>query len=236
MRQFFLPVAAAFAASCSAPAVSAAGEEAPRTMTIVGAGEVSAAPDMALITIGVQTDGATAAEALRANSAAMTATIDKLKAANIPAKDIQTTGLSVNPQYNYERNRRQPELIGFRAANTVRVKMRDLDEAGAVIDDAISSGANTLSGISFTFAEPKPLYEAARRDAVSDAMARAQLLADAADVNLGAILNITDSQISTPRPDAIGVYAARMEADAAVPLEAGESLITARVTIVFEIE
>ena len=192
---------------------------------------------MAVVTIGVQTDGETAAAALRANSAAMGKTIDKLKAMDIAARDIQTSGLNVNPRYNYEKNRSEPEVIGFRANNSVRVRLRDLDKAGAVIDEAVSSGANSLGGISFTFADPQPLYDDARRDAVADARARATLLADASGVKLGPILTIQDGYVAAPRPQIAVTAAYRSEAaDFAAPIEAGESAIRANVTLVYEIE
>ncbi len=236
MRKFFYPAIAAFAASCAAPQAIAEPTPTPRTLSVTGQGEALAAPDMAIVTIGVQTDGDTAAAALRANSAAMSTTIDKLKSMDIEARDIQTSGLNVNPRYNYERNRSEPEVIGFRASNSVRVRLRDLDKAGAVIDEAVSSGANSLGGVSFTFAEPKPLYDEARRDAVADARSRAALLADAAGVRLGPILTIQDGHVAAPRYDRVFATAARMEADAAVPIEVGESSINAQVTLVYQID
>ncbi len=237
MRALILATTGMLAAACSAPNAVAESGAVPRTMTVTGQGEALAAPDMAVVTIGVQTDGETAAAALRANSAAMAATIDKLKAMEIEARDIQTSGLYVNPRYNYEKNRSEPEVIGFRANNSVRVRLRDLDKAGAVIDEAVSSGANSLGGISFTFADPQPLYDDARRDAVADARSRAALLADAAGVKLGPILTIQDGHAAAPRNDTIVVTAMRSEAaDFAAPIEAGESAIQANVTLVYEIE
>ncbi len=236
MRALIFASAAVLAAACSAPQAVAESAKTPRTISVTGEGEALATPDMAVVTIGVQTDGTTAADALRANSAAMNATIDKLKSMDIEDRDIQTSNLSVNPRYDYERNRSQPDLIGFRASNTVRVRLRDLENAGAVIDEAVSSGANSLGGISFTFAEPKPLYDAARRDAVADAMARAALIADAAGVSLGPILKIQDGYVSAPRGDTIMVTAQRSEASFAAPIETGESSIRANVTMVYEID
>lgn len=237
MRSFLIPAVAVLAASCAAaPTAMAEPSQTPRTLSVTGQGEAKAAPDMAIVTIGVQSDGNTAADALRANSAAMKATIDKLKSMDIEARDIQTSGLNVNPRYNYENNRREPEVIGFRASNSVRVRLRDLDKAGEVVDEAVSSGANSLGGISFSFAEPKPLYDAARRDAVADARSRAELLADAAGVDLGPILTIQDGYVASPRyQDTIMVTASRAEADFSAPIEAGESSIRANVTLIYEI-
>ncbi len=237
MRRLLLPFTFLLAASCAAPEAAADSAEAQKTLTVTGRGEAVAAPDLAVVTIGVQTDGATAAEALRANAAAMSATIASLKSMDIADRDIQTSGLSVNPRYDYERNRSAPEVIGFRASNSVRVRLRDLDQAGAVIDEAVSTGANSLGGVSFTFADPKPLYEEARRDAVADAKARAEQLADAAGVRLGPILRIDEGAAPGLRPERMVVSAARMEADfAAPPIEAGESSLTAHVTLIYAID
>lgn len=237
MRQLLIPVAAAFLIiGCSAPDAIAADTDAPaRTITVNGEGRATAAPDMAIITIGVQSEALNAADALRQNSANMSATIKKLKDLGVKDRDIQTSGLSVNPRYNYERDRSQPELIGFVASNNVTVRLRDLKNAGEVIDQAVQSGANSLSGVSFSFSDPEPLYEEARKDAVDDAKAKAELLTDAAGVRLGRLVTIQDGYVSTPQPK---MYGARMEmaADSAVPMEAGESEITASVTLIYEIE
>ena len=236
MRALILATTGVLAAACSAPNAVAESAKPMRTITVSGQGEALAAPDMAIVTIGVQSDGETAAAALRANSAAMAATIDKLKSMDIEARDIQTSGLNVNPRYDYKKDRSDPEVIGFRAHNSVRVRLRDLDKAGAVIDEAVSSGASSLGGISFSFADPQPLYDEARRDAVADAMARAALLADAAGVELGPIVTIQDGVVASPRP-LLGAMNIRMEAaDSAVPMEAGESSIRANVTLIYEIE
>ena len=220
--------------ACTLPQASAENEAARRTITVTGQGEAAAAPDMAVLSIGVRTDGATAAAALRENSAAMNETIAKLKDLGVADRDIQTSGLSINPRYDYERNRSNPTLIGYTASNSLTVKLRDLNSAGEVIDQAVSSGANSLGGISFTFADPKPLQDDARKDAVARARAKAELLTDAAGVRLGPVLTIHDGHAAAPSPRPV---MARMEAmsDTSVPLQAGESVITANVTIIYEI-
>ncbi len=235
MRHFLLPIAASalLAAGCTAQEASAADATA-RTITVNGQGSATAAPDMAVITIGVESEAKNAAEALRLNSARMTATLDKLKELGVEARDLQTSGLSVNPRYDYERNRSKPEIIGFVASNSVTARLRDLEKAGEVIDEAVQSGANSLGGISFGFADPKPLMDDARRDAVTDAMAKAELLTEAAGVKLGKLMTIQDGYISAPQPKRM---MARLEFAAdAVPLEAGESEVAATVTLVYEIE
>ncbi|MHA7872445.1 MAG: SIMPL domain-containing protein [Hyphococcus sp.] len=225
-------------AACVAPPQAAIAQEAeaPRTITVSGRGEAAAAPDMAVLSIGVRTDAQTAAAALRQNSADMAATIAKLKDLDVADRDIQTSGLSINPRYDYGERRSDPRVIGFTATNTLTVKLRDLDRAGAVIDQAVQSGANSLGGVQLTFADPKPLSDAARKDAVADARGKAALYAEAAGVRLGRVLSIQDGYVATPAPQPYATAALRMESDAAVPMQAGESTITASVTIVYAIE
>ena len=223
-------------AACSAaPDTAVAAEKAPlRTITVQGEGKTTSAPDMAVLNLGVQTDANTAAEALSQNSAAMSSTIKQLKDLGVDSKDIQTSGLSINPRYDYETSRRKPRLVGYTASNQVSVKLRDLDKAGGIIDAAVKSGANSLSGISFAFSDPAPLKDIARKNAVANARAKATLLTDAAGVALGPVLTISEGYAVAPQP----MMVARMESLAvdAVPLEAGESTISATVTIVFAIE
>ena len=231
-----LAVFAALAlAACAVPEASAdTAAETPRTITVNGQGEASAAPDMAILSIGVQSEGATAAEALRQNSADMSSAIATLKDLGVEDRDLQTSGLSINPRYDYQSNRNVRRLIGYTASNTLTVKLRDLDNAGGVIDAAVQSGANSIGGISFTFSNPKPLMDTARRNAVADARAKAELLTEAAGVNLGQVITIQGGHTSSPSPRPMMM---RMEAaaDSSVPIEAGESSISANVTIVYEI-
>ncbi len=232
-----LPALAAIITACAASPNAIAQSETPaRTITVNGEGIASAVPDMAVVSIGVRTDAPTAADALRQNSSEMAATIAKLKELDIADRDLQTSGLSVNPRYQYDNNNRSdPRIIGFTASNTLTVKLRDLDRAGSVIDQAVQSGANSLGGIQFTFADADPMKEDARKDAVADAREKAELYAEAAGVRLGQVMTIQDGYASTPSPRPM---MARMEADqgSSVPLQAGESSITATITIVYEIE
>lgn len=235
-KSFFPAAAAVILSACANPPAAIAQSEAPfRSITVNGEGEASGAPDMAILSIGVRTDASNAAAALRQNSSQMAATIKKLRDLNVAERDIQTSGLSINPRYNYENNRSNPEVIGFTASNTLTVKLRDLDRAGAVIDQAVQSGANSLGGIQFTFADPKPLMETARKDAVTQARAKAELYAQSAGVRLGEVMTIQDGYVSTPSPQPM---MARMSADmeSSVPLQAGESAINATVTMVFAID
>ena len=207
-----------------------------RTLAVSGVGEAAAAPDQAILQIGVQADGKTAAEALRAMSTRMSATIARLKSSGVADKDIQTSGLSLNPRYNYETRPQNPQIIGYTASNMLTVKLRELSKAGALIDAAVSDGANTLGGLSFGFADTSPLEKAARADAVADAREKAETLAKAAGVTLGPILQIQDGYASpAPQPMYEGrAMAAQSAKD--VPIAPGESTLSASVTLIYEIK
>jgi hypothetical protein len=227
--------AAILAAGLAGSPAAAEGWENTRTIVVTGAGEASKAPDMAYLTLGVEADGATASEALRKNSAQMEATIKTLRDAGVDKKDIQTSNLSVGARYDYSREGQAPRLIGYQATNTVSVKLRNLEKAGGVIDKAVASGSNRLDSISFGFADPKPLLNEARKAAVTDARERASLYAEAAGVNLGDVLQISDSFTHAPGPIPIATRADFAKAEA-VPIAAGEQAISASVTIIYAIK
>lgn len=233
---YFFPALALAAAACDVPTNAIAQPASPstRTLTVTGTGEASAAPDMAVFSIGVETEGPSAAVALRNNSAKMRAAIEKLKELGIEERDIQTSGLRVNPRYDYNSGTERPRLIGFVAANTVTAKLRDLDNAGAVLDEAVQVGANTINNLSFAFSDPQPLHDEARNAAVAKARAQAELLSSAAGVRLGPVLTIQEGFFSMPAPRAME----RMEAafDQSVPIASGESVVAASVTMIYEIQ
>jgi hypothetical protein len=160
--------------------------------------------------------------------------LERLASAGIEARDVQTTGLSVNPNWQHYSSGDAPRISGFVANNGVTVRVRALDGLGAVLDAAVQDGANQLNGVEFGLQEPRPTQDEARRRAVADARARAELLAEAAGVKLGAIRSINET-MAAPMP----MPAFRMAADAApaapVPVAAGEVATTANVTIVWEI-
>ena len=138
------------------PALAA--ETPPATISVTGEGQVEAAPDMATVAVGVQTDADTAAAAMAENSAKLAAVIERLKAAGIEPRDIQTSGLSLAPRYDYgQQDGTPPRLVGYSASNMVTVRVRALDTVGGVLDGVVADGANTLNGLSFGLADDRPL-------------------------------------------------------------------------------
>lgn len=223
-----LALASALALPLAGPALSQ--DAPPPLLNVTGIGTVEAAPDMASLSIGVTTQGETAVAALAANSAAMEAVMARLAAAGVEARDMQTSNLSVNPNWTgYDSG--SPTISGYIAANMLTVTIRDLAGLGTVLDAAVQDGANTLNGLSFGFVDAGPLLDEARKEAVADARARAELLAAAAGVKLGRIVSISEGM---PSEGPIPLYKAELSA-APVPLAGGEMNVEAAVTIFYEI-
>ena len=210
----------------------AAFADASGTLTVTGTATVNAAPDQATLSLGVTTTGATAAVAMGANNDAASAVIARLIAAKVAERDMQTTGLSLNPNWVMNAAGTAQEIQGYTASSTLTVRIAALDAAGAILDAAIADGANTLNGLTFGLADPRPAEDDARKAAVADALARAQVLAQAAGETLGPIVSITEGG-GGQQPMPMLFKAA---ADSAVPLAAGEVGVSAEVTIVWQLK
>lgn len=212
--------------------MAALAEDDPALITVTGEGVVQVVPDLATIPIGVTTEGASAADAMAANSAALQAVLDRLAAAGIAAKDVQTSNLSLNPNWVQNADGSAPRISGYVANNTLTVQVRDLAALGTVLDAVITDGANTLNGISFGLQDPRPALDDARRKAVADARAKAEVLAGAAGVTLGRLVSIQEGGGAMPPQP---MY--RMEAAMAspVPVAAGEVGMTSSVALVYEL-
>jgi len=210
----------------------------PRLITVSGQGEASAVPDQAMLTAGVVTQGRTAADALAANSRAMTGVFDALKKAGIPEKSIQTSNFSVSPQYTpYKPDSTEPpKIVGYQVSNSVTVKVSDLKKLGPDLDALVSSGANQVNGISFSVADTKALMEDARAKAVKDAMAHAETYAKAAGVDLGRVMSISEAGGEAPQPVFLAMRAAAPMAAPPPPMAEGEQTIEVDVTMMFEIK
>lgn len=213
----------------------------PPAISVTGRGKVSAAPDVADIQVGVVTQAKTAREALSANNAAMTALMDVLKERGVAAKDVQTSGLNVSPQYSTPAQPVPadyvPKIVSYSVTNTVRITARDLPKLGQVLDAVVGAGANQMNGISFRFDDPEALLDQARKKAMADARRKAQLLADEGGVVLGAPISIREEGSGPPRPPVPMMgRMAMMAADAAVPVAAGEQDLNVSIDVVYRIK
>ena len=228
------------AAAILLPTIATAQEVRPNPprIHVVGEGEVAVAPDMAIVTLAVMREAETARQALDEGNAAMADVIEAMKQAGVEPRDLQTAGLQISPRYVYPQGgdgEQQPRIVAYQVSNTLTVRVRDIASVGAVIDRSVTLGVNQGGSISFTNDDPAEATAEARKRAVRDAVARATTLAEAAGVELGPIVEISErSQIQPPMPMAARAY--RMEADsAAVPVEAGENSYRVEVNVTFEL-
>jgi uncharacterized protein YggE len=199
-----------------------------RLVTVTGEATVAVAPDTAVIRVGVTSAAKTAREASDANGKQMTAVLAAIKDAGIAARDIQTSRLSLQPQYDPNRSG-TARLLGFQATNQITVNIRDIDKLAGIIDQAIAAGANEMSGLEFVVSEQSKLLDQARDDAIADARRKAERYAKAAGVKLGAVTSISEEG-SSPPPRLMQAMRA-----GAAPVAPGEQTLRAVVTVSYEI-
>lgn len=223
------------AAALAAPAL--ADEPVPRvpTLTVTAEGHADRTPDVADIWSGVVTAAPTAAAALAANATRITAVIAAVRRAGIAERDIQTSGLSLQPQYRYGENQ-PPVLTGYQATNTVALRVRDLANTGKLVDALVAVGASQINGPNFRVDAADAALDGARTKAVAAARARADLYARASGLHVKRILSISESGGERPEPRPMMMTAARSKAADSTPVAAGEVSLVVNVTMVFELE
>ncbi len=219
---FFLPTLIALPATAQSE----------RYVLVEGMGSVQAAPDRATVSAGVQSRGATAAEAMRANAEAMRAALSALAEAGLPQSAIQTSQLTVYPVFDRpdpEGGRRAP--VAYEATNLVEATVSHIETVGSVIDALVSAGVNRIQGVRFSIANAVALEDEARRLAVADAQRKATVLAQAAGVALGDALQLEERGGGGPVP----AMRMTMEASLDTPVAPGEQTVSAGVSIRFAI-
>ncbi|SFQ97528.1 SIMPL domain-containing protein [Poseidonocella sedimentorum] len=227
-------MSAGLGALMAVSALSPALAEAAGRIAVAGQGEVFAEPDMATVRLGVTQRAESAAGAMGDVSTAVDALLSRLEARGVAARDIQTSDLSLHPIYERRDGPAQqsPAIIGYQAANRLTVRVRDLPQLGALLGEMLDDGANEFQGVTFGIAEPGGLIDEARRAAVADARARAELYAEAAGVSLGALLELAEGGVAAPQP--VMREMAAMRADS-MPIAEGELSLSAEVSMVFAI-
>jgi uncharacterized protein YggE len=215
-----------------------AAQDNPPTLSANGEGAENAAPDIAIVSLGVLSRADTARAALDANNAEMQEVIQTIRGEAIADKDIATSGFSISPVF--DQNQRPlpdgsmtpPKIVGYQVSNEVRVVVRDLDKTGSVLDKAVTAGANQAASISFDIEDRRALVDKAIEAAIADAKRKADLMAEAAGVRLVRVLNVNANEGG-------GFVRREMMAmapkDAAVPVMGGELAISANASITWEI-
>ena len=202
-------------------------QAAEKAVTVTGEATVSVPPDTAVIRIGVSSLEKTAREAGEANAKQMTAVLAAIKTSGIAERDIQTSRLSLQPQY--DPNKGGTRLTGFQTNNQVTIRIRDIDSLPTVLDRAIAAGANEMSGIEFVVSEQSKLLDQARDEAIADARRKAELYAKAAGAKLGQVISISEEG-TAPQPRAMQAVRA-----GAVPIAPGEQTLRAIVSVSYEL-
>lgn len=224
------------AAAASPPAVSPADSLfRATTLNLDAHGSVRIAPDMATVSLGVQVQAATAAQAMAADARRMTAVLAALKAAGIAEKDIQTSGLSLSAQYAYDQGQ-TPRLTGYQAANQVTVLVRDLARLGPAVDAVVGAGANQVNGISFGLADPTAAENAAREAAVKALADKAALYARATGYRVARLVSLSEGGgYAPPAPVPMLRMVKAMAPAAPTPVESGELEVRIDVSGVYEL-
>lgn len=203
----------------------------PAMISVTGEASISVPPDLAQIDGGISSDAKTAREASDANNAAMGKVLLALKAAGIEEKDVQTSRLSLQPQFAPNRPGPSP-VVGYRASNHVTVRVRDVTKIAGMIDTLVGAGANEIGGINFMVSQSSKLLDEAREKAVADARRKAEIFARAAGVTLGAPLSISEE--GSPGPTPFRKMAGGMAASA--PVAQGEETLSVTVSVSWAIK
>ena len=183
---------------------------------------VEVEPDMATIGAGVSTEAPTAVAALRQNSVEMQRVIERIKSLGVKERDIQTTGINLNPRYDYDRTSQRQIFRGYQASNRVSVKLRKIEETGAVLDALVAAGATDLSGPSFSVEDDTAAKDAARDRAMERARERAMAYARLAGYPDIKLLSVSETiQARTPSPMVMRTAAVEDVQVAAAPVQPG---------------
>ena len=212
------------------------GTSADTGLTVTGIGIVGADPDVVEINLGVEVIAKTVESANKKASLSMSHLQKVIGQYNIEDNDLKTSHFNVSPQYNY-RNESGPEIIGFRVTNTITVKFRDMEEIGSFIDDAVSIGGNNIriNNIHFKVENSDNYLDLARKLAIENARNKAELFADAAKVELGSVIRISESSNFVSPMPRMSLEMASPSSSSVTPISPGQQDISIQVSVTFEI-
>ena len=197
--------------------------------------EARRTPDIANVSTGVVTRAPDANGAMRANAEQMAKVVAAIKAAGVAERDIQTSGVNLNPDYRYAENQ-PPVITGYQASNTVNITVRDISRLGKLLDALVATGANQINGPTFDVDDKDGAYDEARRSAIAKAQARAEMYAKALGQRVRRIVSISEGGgfgMPQPMPMMAMAKAERMQAD--TPIAPGENVLGVNLDVVFEL-
>jgi uncharacterized protein len=223
----------------TAPAVA---QQASITQTIAGTrldisatGEVMRVPDIAIISAGVVSRAPTATAAMQDAADRMQRVIAALKRAGIEDRDIQTSNVSLNPEYRYPENQ-SPQLTGYTASNQLTITFRDIRTSGKILDVLVAQGANQINGPNLTLEHPEAALDEARSSAIAAGRARAELYARALGLHVVRVVSVSESGgYAMPPPPAPPMMMARGERDS-TSIQPGQQKLQVNVAMTFELQ
>ena len=196
--------------------------------------EARRVPDIATVSAGVVTQAADANSAMRANAEQMAKVVAAIKAAGIAERDVQTSGVNLNPQYRYAENQ-PPAITGYQASNNVNVVVRDIAKLGRILDALVATGANQVNGPSFDVEDKESAYDEARKRALDKAQQRAAMYAKSLGMQVRRIVSISEGGgFAPPQPMAV-MSMARAEKMADTSISPGENTLSVNLDVVFEL-
>lgn len=227
-------LAAAFPAAAQAQPTEAALSG--TRLDVVATGEVTRVPDIARISAGVVTQAPSATAAIQQNAQRMQRVRAALRRAGIEDRDIQTSSISLNPEYRYEENR-APVLVGYRASNEVAVRFRDIADTGRILDALVAEGANQINGPMLMIDKPEEALDEARAAALRTAQRRAEMYARALGKRVMRVLSVSEAGATYMPPPRPMMMEARDAAvgNAASKIDPGEQTVTVNLTVSFEL-
>ena len=240
MRKLMMLVLAAGSAMALPPG-AAAQDSPPALRPVAGtrldisaSGSVTRVPDLAIISAGVVTKSTTATGAIADNATRMERVRAALRRTGIADQDIQTSSISLNPDYRYDNNQ-PPALTGYQASNNVSVKFRDLKNSGRILDALVAEGANQLNGPSLTIDHPEAAYDEARTRAIAAGRARAELYARTLGMHVVRLLSVSEGG-GYARPPMPMAMLAKAERGADTSIDPGSQDLEVTLAMSFELQ
>lgn len=223
-----LGLAASNTASRAAPSAPCAGSG-PK-LTVQGTGNASATPDLLTVTVAIDVTDANAQASLADDNTKASALTAALRLGGVADKDIQTSNVSIQPQYTLA-----GDIKGYQMTNTLTAKLRNFSTAGSVIDTLTTAAGNAtrVDSLSFSIEDPRKIEDKARADAVHQAVSHARSMAQAAGERLGPVCSLSDDTSSSPDYALGPLRASAAAASSPVPLQAGTQQVSAQVTLVY---
>ena len=240
MRILLAALLASAALTTASPAAAQATTQLAQPITgtrldISVSGEATRVPNLAVISAGVVTRAKTASAALQANSARMERVLAALRRAGVAERDIQTSSISLNPDYRYVENQ-PPQLTGYNASNQVSIRFRDIRNSGEILDALVAEGANQINGPSMTIEQPQAALDEARANAVAAGRARAELYARALGKRVVRVISVSESGGYYAPPPPMPERGDMVMAVSKTEIVPGEQKLQVNLSMVFELQ